>query len=138
MYLADTGLFVTLAFYDKDSSENTIYHKLLSDKLKVNLGYVYENVVAQLFRSAGHRLFYYTFPTPNGKSYYEIDFLLSQSGKVSPVEVKSSGYTTHTSMDAFCQKFSERILNRYLLYPKDLKKDGQMLCLPIYMAGLLK
>ncbi|MBO7541184.1 MAG: ATP-binding protein, partial [Bacteroidales bacterium] len=48
MYLADTGLFVTLAFWDKDFTENTIYQKLLTDKLDANLGYVYENVVAQM------------------------------------------------------------------------------------------
>lgn len=78
MYVADTGLFVTLAFKDKAFTENIIYQKLLSDKLEANLGYAYENVVAQMLRASGNHLFYYTFPTETGKHNYEIDFLLSR------------------------------------------------------------
>lgn len=47
MFARDTGLFVTLAFRDKKFTDNTIYYKLLSDKLSADLGYVYENVIAQ-------------------------------------------------------------------------------------------
>ncbi|MDR1527565.1 MAG: ATPase, partial [Dysgonamonadaceae bacterium] len=68
---------------------------------------------------------------------YEIDFLLSRGEKICPVEVKSSGYKTHVSLDAFCQKFSSRIKEKYLFYTKDLRKDGDILCLPVYMAGLI-
>lgn len=137
MYVADTGLFVTLAFKDKEFTENIIYHKLLSDKLEANLGYLYENVVAQMLRAAGHNLFYYTFPTETGKHNYEIDFLLARDNKVCPIEVKSSGYKRHVSLDAFCQKFSNRILERYLIYTKDLRKEEQIIYLPIYMAQFL-
>lgn len=137
MYVADTGLFVTLAFKNKEFTENIIYHKLLSDKLEANLGYLYENVVAQMLRAAGHNLFYYTFPTETGKHNYEIDFLLARDNKVCPIEVKSSGYKRHVSLDAFCQKFSNRILERYLIYTKDLRKEEQIIYLPIYMAQFL-
>lgn len=123
MYVADTGLFITLAFKDKDFTENIIYQKLMSDKLDANLGYVYENMVAQMLTAAGNRLFYYTFPTETGKHNYEIDFLLSRGNKICPIEVKSSGYKRHASLDAFCQKFSNRVLQRYLIYTKDLQKD---------------
>ena len=57
--------------------------------------------------------------------------------KSGPVEVKSSGYKTHASLDAFCEKYSSRISNRYLLYTKDLRKDGETLLVPVYMTGLL-
>lgn len=137
MFVADTGLFITLAFKDKDFTENVIYQKLLSDKLDANLGYVYENVVAQMLTAAGNKLFYYTFPTSTGKHNYEVDFLLSRGNKVCPIEVKSSGYKRHASLDAFCEKFSSRVLQRYLIYTKDLHKDEQTLMLPIYLTQFL-
>lgn len=136
LYVGDTGLFVTLAFWDKDFTENIIYNKLLSDKLSANMGYVYENLVAQMLRALGDRLFYYTFPKDK-THFYEIDFLLSRGNKLCPIEVKSSGYKTHASLDAFCQKYSDRIGQRYLIYTKDLQKDEQTLLLPVYMTPLL-
>lgn len=141
MFLADTGLFVTLAFMDRDYTENEIYRKLLSDKLSTDLGYVYENVMAQMLKCAGNELFYYTFKEEstdsNSPRIYEIDFLLSRKDKICPVEVKSSGYKSHKSLDKFQEKFSSRILRRYLAYTKDLRKESDILYLPIYMAGLL-
>ena len=137
MFLFDTGLFVSLAFMDKDYTENVIYNKLLSDKLDANLGYVYENLVAQMLRASGNELYYYTFPTGNGNKNYKIDFLLSKGNKIVPIEVKSSGYRTHKSLDKFCEKFPSRIGERYLVYTKDYQKDGQTIMLPAYMAGLI-
>lgn len=137
MYIADTGLFITLAFKDKDFTENILYQKLMNDKLDANLGYVYENMVAQMLTAAGNRLFYYTFPTETGKHNYEIDFLLSRGNKICPIEVKSSGYKRHASLDAFCKKFSSRVLQRYLIYTKDLQKEEQTLLLPIYLTQFL-
>lgn len=141
MYIGDTGLFITLSFMDKDFTENDIYRRLLSDKLPADLGYVYENVTAQLLRAAGHSLFYYTFKEQkNDSDYwstYEIDFLISRRDKICPIEVKSSGYKSHKSLDLFQKKFSGRIKERYLLYTKDLRREGDLICLPIYMAGLL-
>ena len=137
MYVADTGLFITLAFKDKDFTENIIYQKLMSDKLDANLGYVYENMVAQMLTASGNKLFYYTFPTETGKHNYEIDFLLSRGNKICPIEVKSSGYKTHASLDAFCDKYSKVVSQRYLLYTKDLTNDGNTLLLPFYMIPLI-
>lgn len=137
LFLADTGLFVTLAFKDKKFTENSIYTKLLNDKLRANLGYVYENAVAQLLASKGDELYYYTFLNEKTRRNYEIDFLLARQHKICPIEVKSSGYKTHASLDAFSKKFSSQILQRYLLYTKDLRKEEDILCMPIYMAALL-
>ncbi len=137
MFLADTGLFVTLAFWDKDFTENVIYKKLLSDKLEANLGYVYENLVAQMLRSSGNQLYYHTFPTGKGNTNYEIDFLLSRGNKLVPIEVKSSGYKTHKSLDVFCEKYSSRVGGRILLYTKDYASDGQTVCVPVYFTPFL-
>lgn len=137
IYLSDTGLFTTLAFWDKSCIDNIIYQKLLSDKLSADLGYVYENMVAQMLVASGHKLFYHTWPVPNSNHNYEIDFLLSQGSKVCPLEVKSSGYKTHASLDAFCKKFSSRIGNRYLIYTKDLHHEQEMTYLPVFMTPFL-
>ncbi|MCQ2287718.1 MAG: AAA family ATPase [Muribaculaceae bacterium] len=137
IYTADTGLFITMAFKDKDVTENLIYAKLLNDKLKVNMGYVYENVVAQMLRATGKNLYYHTIPTHDGKKHYEVDFLVADGNKISPIEVKSSGYKTHASLDAFCDKFSERILNKYIIYTKDLLREGDLCYIPVYMTMFL-
>lgn len=136
IYCADTGLFITLAFWDKDYTENEIYQKLLNDKLSTNLGYVYENVIAQILASTGDKLFYYTW-SKDVTHNYEIDFLLSRGSKLCPVEVKSSGYNTHKSLDAFCDKFSSRVGERYLIYTKDYRKDGATTLLPVFMTMFL-
>lgn len=137
MYASDTGLFVTLAFKSRDYTENIIYEKLLGDKLNVNLGYVYENAVAQMLHASGKDLYYNTISKADGKGYYEVDFLVAEGSKISPIEVKSSGYKSHISLDKFSDKFSSRISHKYLVYTKDLKKDGDVLCLPVYMVPLI-
>ena len=137
MFVGDTGLFVTQAFWDKDVTENVIYQKLLSDKLSANMGYVYENVVAQMLTAAGGKLFYHTWPTESGKHNYEVDFLLSRGSKIWPLEVKSSGYKTHASLDAFCEKFSQRVGERFLIYTKDLRRDGTTTLLPVVMTMMI-
>ena len=136
IFCADTGLFVTLAFWDKDYTENDIYQKLLNDKLSTNLGYIYENMIAQMLAASGNKLFYYTWPR-DATHNYEIDFLLSKGSKLYPIEVKSSGYSTHKSLDAFCEKYSSRVGERYLIYTKDFRKDGQTTLLPVFMTMFL-
>lgn len=137
MYASDTGLFVTLAFKDNDVTENVIYEKLLNDKLSTNLGYVYENMVAQMLTATGKNLFYHTIPYAEGKKYYEVDFIITDQYKISPIEVKSSGYKTHKSLDQFCAKYSGRIMNRYLIYTKDYKRENGVEYIPIYMVMFL-
>ena len=137
LFVCDTGLFTTMLFMDKDFTDNIIYEKLLSDKLSVNLGYLYENVVAQILKANGNSLFYYTFLDEKSRHNFEIDFLLARNNKVCPIEIKSSGYKTHASLDAFSEKYSSRILNKYLVYTKDLGKDKDVLSIPIYMTMFL-
>lgn len=137
LFVCDTGLFTTMLFMDKDFTENVIYEKLLSDKLSVNLGYLYENVVAQILKANGNSLFYYTFLDEKSRHNFEIDFLLARNNKVCPIEIKSSGYKTHASLDAFSKKYSSRILNKYLVYTKDLGKDKDVFSIPVYMTMFL-
>lgn len=137
LFLSDTGLFTTLMFKDKDFTENVIYEKLLNDKLSTNLGYLYENVVAQMLTASGNELFYYTFMNKTSRHNYEIDFLLARKNKICPIEVKSSGYKTHKSLDEFSKKYSDRILKKYLIYTKDFGKDEDIVCMPVYMAQFL-
>lgn len=138
IYAGDTGLFTTLAFKDKAFTDNIIYEKLLGDKLPANLGYMYENIVAQTLTASGYKLYYHTWPTASGKHSYEIDFLLSKNSKLIPIEVKSSAYKTHASLDAFCEKFSSRLANdRYLIYTKDYAKEGNVTYLPAFLTFLL-
>jgi predicted AAA+ superfamily ATPase len=137
MYCSDTGLFVTLVFKDSDITENVIYNKLLNDKLSTNLGYVYENMIAQMLKATGKELFYHTIPYAEGKKYYEIDFLISDKHKISPIEVKSSGYKTHKSLDEFCEKYSERVMNKYVIYTKDYKRENGVEYIPVYMTMFL-
>lgn len=136
IYAADTGLFITLAFWDKSFTENIIYDKLLNNTLEANLGYVFENAVAQMFASKGDELFYTTFPRDE-KHNYEIDFLLSRGNKIVPIEVKSSGYKTHKSLDAFCSKYSSHISEKYIIHTKDYRQDGKLHYIPVYMTAFL-
>ena len=137
LFLSDTGLFTTLMFKDRDFTENIIYEKLLNDKLSANLGYLYENAVAQILTANGDALFYHTFMNESTRRNYEIDFILVRKNKVCPIEVKSSGYKTHASLDAFSRKFSDRILDKYLIYTKDFAKDEDIFCLPTYLVQFL-
>lgn len=137
LFLADVGLFVTLVFKDKNYTENVIYNKLLSDKLEANLGYVYENVVAQMLIAKGNNLFYYTMESDTSNHLYEIDFLISVSDKICPIEVKSGNYRSHKSLDIFCNKFSSRIRDKYVVHTKDYKWENGIHYIPVYMVPFL-
>ncbi len=137
LFSSDVGLFVTLAFKDKKYTENVIYNKLLSNKLEANLGYVYENVVAQILTAKGNNLFYYTMACDTSNHLYEIDFLISRGDKICPIEVKSGNYRSHKSLDVFCDKFSRRIGEKYVVHAKDYKWENGIHYLPVYMLPLL-
>lgn len=137
LFTVDTGLFVTLAFKDRDFTENDIYTKLLNGKLKANLGYIFENIVAQILATNGHELYYHTFLNEKTNHNYEVDFLISEKNKVSVIEVKSSGYKTHSSIDAFSSKYSSRIMRKILLYTKDYQKEESLEYMPIMWTMFL-
>jgi len=138
LYMSDTGLLVTHAFPDSNYSGNELYRAVLLDKLYINEGMLMENIVAQTLRTNGHRLFFYSrSDTNNRKNMMEIDFLIKRYGKISPVEVKSSAYRSHSSLDKFRGKFNRKLGDAYLLYSKDVMIKDDVIHLPIYMAMFL-
>ena len=137
LFTADTGIFVTLAFKDKNYTENVIYNKLLSDKLETNLGYVYENIVAQMLIAKGNNLFYYTMESDTSNHLYEIDFITSVGDKICPIEVKSGNYRNHKSLDVFCDKFSRRVKEKYVVHTKDYKWENGIHYVPVYMVPFI-
>lgn len=137
LFTSDIGLFITLAFKDKKYTENVIYNKLLFDKRETNLGYIYENVVAQMLVAKGDNLFYYTMNSETSNHLHEIDFLISVSDKICPIEVKSGNYRGHKSLDVFCDKFSSRIRDRYVVHTKDYKWENGINYIPVYMVPFI-
>lgn len=136
--MGDTGLLVTLTFMDRPYTENELYRAILFDKLSINEGMVLENIVAQMLRKNGHKLYFYSRnDKEHRENHMEIDFLITENKKISPVEVKSGSYKSHSSLDKFKKKFSSKIGNSYVLYTKDVMiKDG-IIHLPVYMAAFL-
>ena len=137
LFPSDIGLFVTLAFKDKEYTENIIYNKLLSDKLEANLGYVYESAVAQMLIMKGYKLFYYTMGSATSNHLYEIDFLVPKGDKICPIEVKSGNYRSHKSLDVFCNKFGRRIKDKCVIHTKDYEWKNDVHYYPIYMIPFL-
>lgn len=133
LYLSDIGLFTTMIFKASPQTSDNIYSKLLSDKLPADLGYLYENAVAQMITATGSSLYYHTWEKENSTHYFETDFLLQNKAKLLPLEVKSSATKKHESIDAFCKKYSKYISNAILLSQKDVGKDQNLLLKPIYM-----
>lgn len=140
LYMGDTGLLVSRLIKDGEESES-IYRALIYDKLSSNLGMVFENVVAQMLKANGNELYFheYKYKPENSEieKKYEIDFLLVKNKKICPVEVKSSGYLSHKSFDYFVEKYSIKVQERYIIYTKDLKFEGGITYIPVYMTGLL-
>jgi hypothetical protein len=63
--------------------------------------------------------------------------MLAQGSKLNPIEVKSSGYSTHASIDRFIQKYSSRVGEKYLIYTKDYRKDRDITLLPVFFCAVL-
>lgn len=133
MYLTDTGLFTTLLFNSADKLHEKIYTKLLSDKLDANLGYLYENVAAQIIATSGNKLFYHTWAKQDNTHHYEVDFLIASNAKIVPIEIKSSAVNTHKSITEFANKYSKKIYQQFLFSQKDVANKEQLLYKPIYM-----
>lgn len=137
-YQSDVGLLVTQSFINKPFIDNEIYKAILFDKLNINEGMIMENYVAQTLKSKGYELFYY-YKNDNDviENNMKIDFLIVQDKKINPIEVKSGDYKKHTSIDRFKEKYKKSVGTRYVLHTKDLKVEGDIVYLPLYMAIFL-
>ncbi|MCD8107804.1 MAG: DUF4143 domain-containing protein [Oscillospiraceae bacterium] len=137
-YMADTGLLVTQTFMDRDFTANELYKAILFDKLDINEGMIMENAVAQMLRANGHKLYFYSrSDSENRENHMEIDFLIADGRKISPIEVKSGNYRSHSSLDKFRHKFSHQLGTPYILYSGDVMMKDEILHLPLYMAQML-
>lgn len=140
LYMGDTGLLVSQLIREGEETED-IYRALIYDKLSSNLGMIFENIVAQMLKAGGRELFFHEYKyVPEGtetEKKYEIDFLIVKNKKICPIEVKSSGYTSHKSFDYFIDKYPIKVQERYIIYTKDLKFTNGITYIPAYMTGLL-
>ncbi len=142
IYMADTGLLIAMAFDEKDIQQGQLYKKLMFDKLEINRGMLVENIVAQMLRTAGNRLYFYSNASHNKDDKMEIDFLVRKPSvtsrhNISPIEVKSSARYTLTSLDKYRHKYSEYLATPYVIHSKDyIEKDG-ITYIPLYMTPLL-
>ena len=134
-YMGDTGLLVTQTFRDKSYTDNMLYRSILLDKLNINEGMLLENIVAQTLRSRGYKLFFYSrVDGQNRSNHMEIDFIISNNKKIIPIEVKSSSYRSHSSLDKFITKFNSRLGEKFILYQKDVMIKDNIVHLPVYMT----
>ena len=144
IYMADTGLLLSQSFGSEELVDEEIYKKILLDKLSFNKGMVIENIVAQMLRSAGHSLFFYSNPTrESAEDRMEIDFLITKSGvtsrhNISPIEVKSGQRYTLTSLRKCIKKYDRDLATPYVIHPADLRiSEEGITFLPLYMTPLL-
>ena len=142
-YMADTGLLISHAFDTNEIVCEDLYRKILLDKLEMNSGMIIENIVAQMLRTAGHKLFFYSNSSMTDRdSRMEIDFLIGK-GKItarhniSPIEVKSSARYTLTSLKKCIAKYGSYLSTAYVIHPADLKEEDNIIYLPLYMCPLL-
>lgn len=133
LYTADTGLFLSLLFPDCPEAENELYAKMLSDRLPANLGYLYENMAAQLIRSSGRDLYYHTWQKTGSTHYYEVDFLLPSGDKLIPLEIKSSAAGKHESILKFEETYHAVCGFMYLFSQKDVNREKNLYFKPMYM-----
>jgi Predicted ATPase (AAA+ superfamily) len=137
-YMADTGLLITQTFMNGSYLENELYKAILFDRLSINEGMIMENIVSQMLRRNGHKLYFYSRnDKENSQNHMEVDFIITEKKKIAPIEVKSSNYISHSSIDKFRRKFSRHIGNAYILYAKDVQVKDGITHLPFYMAMCL-
>lgn len=141
-YMADTGLLISHAFDENDIVSEDLYKKIMLDKLEMNSGMIIENIVAQMLRTAGHKLYFYSNNTEDKESRMEIDFLIAKNKvtsrhNISPIEVKSSTRYTLTSLRKCISKYNSFLAKPYVIHTADLKEEENILFLPVYMVPLL-
>ena len=142
-YMGDTGLLISHAFDERGIVTSELYQKLMFDKLEVNEGMLVENIVAQMLRAAGHKLYFFSkYSAKEADERMEIDFLIAKPTitsrhNISPIEVKSGSHYTITSLKKCIKKYDKQLATPYVLHDKDLKVEDGITYLPLYMTPLL-
>lgn len=124
LYLNDVGILTGILY------GNNI-RAILDDNRSINLGSVYETVVASELITHGHKLFYY-----DNRSKGEVDYLIDDYDSLSvvPIEVKSGkDYTVHSALNNFVQNDSYNIKKAFVVSnERNIKHNGKITYLPIY------
>ena len=124
LYLNDVGLLTNILY------RNNI-QAIMEDRCSVNLGSVYECVVASELKAHGHNLFYY-----DNKSKGEVDYLIDDYDalSVAPIEVKSGkDYTIHSALNQFVTNEDYHINCGYVLSnEREVKIVDKIIYMPIY------
>ena len=142
-FLGDTGLLVSMAFGENELIRGEVQQRLLTGRLSVNAGMIYENLVAQMLRAAGQQpYFHIEYDAESGKPTMEVDFLVAKSNlqrrhNIVPIEVKSASAYTTKSLDKFTAKFVDYSATACVLHEKDLERTPNRISLPVYMTGLV-
>lgn len=130
LYLNDVGLLTCILY------GNNI-RAIMDDEKSVNLGSVYETVVASELIAHGHKLFYY-----DNRSKGEVDYLIDDHDSLSavPIEVKSGkDYTVHSALNTFVSNDDYHVKKAYVLSnERAVQTTGKITYLPIYYVMFLK
>lgn len=129
LYLNDVGILSAILY-------GTNIRAILDDVKSINLGSVYESVVASELAAHGHRLFYY-----DNRSRGEVDYLIDDYDSLSvvPIEVKSGkDYTVHSALNTFVKNEDYHITKAYVLSnTREIKTKGKIIYIPIYFVMFL-
>ena len=130
LYLNDVGLLTCILY------GNNI-RAIMDDEKSVNLGSVYETVVASELIAHGHKLFYY-----DNRSKGEVDYLIDDHDSLSavPIEVKSGkDYTVHSALNTFVSNDDYHVKKAYVLSnERTVQTTGRITYLPIYYVMFMK
>ena len=141
LYMGDTGLLVTQYMRSDEYSAGDLYKALIFNNLSIDQGMLFENIVAQMLRASGHQLYFHEFKHQEKDSAkekkYEIDFLIVKKKKLCPIEVKSSNYKRHKSIDMLIEKYQLKAEDKYIIYTKNYVQEDNIHYIPLYMAWLL-
>lgn len=143
LYMADTGLLISHAFSEASIKADELYRILMYDKLEINKGMLVENLIAQMLRSSGHKLYYYSsYSKTEAADRMEVDFLIpkpvvTSRHNIHPVEVKSGARYTLTSIGRFVRKYENQLAEPIVLHTGDVKVENGVIYLPLYMGELL-
>lgn len=129
LYLNDVGLLTHVLYHNN-------VRAVLADEKSVNLGSVYEAVVASELRAHGFNLYYY-----DNKAKGEVDYLIDDYGTLSvlPIEVKSGkDYTVHSALNTFVSQPDYHVKQAYVFSnEREVKNKGVIVYLPIYYIMFL-
>ena len=130
LYLNDVGLLTDVLY-------GSNIRAILDDETGINLGSVYESVVAQELAAHGYKLFYY-----DNRSKGEVDYLIDDYDSLSaiPIEVKSGkDYTVHSALSTFIKNDDYHVKKAFVLSnTREITTNGKITYLPIYDVMFLQ